>query len=68
MANMSYCRFENTNRDFEDCVEAVEEAVFDKSIGIRAFTASLSNSEQRAFVRLVKNARKLIEIVGDDDE
>lgn len=51
MANMSYCRFENTNRDFEDCVEAVEEAVFDGSIGIRAFTASLSQiaSSARSF-------------------
>jgi len=26
MANMSYCRFENTSRDMQDCIEAIEEA------------------------------------------
>ena len=26
MSNMSYCRFENTNRDLWDCVQAMEEA------------------------------------------
>jgi hypothetical protein len=26
MANMSYCRFENTNNDLRDCVGAMEEA------------------------------------------
>jgi len=24
MANMSYCRFENTTRDIEDCLNAIE--------------------------------------------
>jgi len=24
MSNMSYCRFENTSRDLEDCVDALE--------------------------------------------
>ena len=24
MANMSYCRFENTARDLRDCVQAIE--------------------------------------------
>ena len=25
MPNMSYCRFENTTRDMEDCIYAIEE-------------------------------------------
>lgn len=25
MANMSYCRFENTYSDFQDCITAIEE-------------------------------------------
>ena len=25
MANMSYCRFENTTRDMQDCINAIEE-------------------------------------------
>jgi hypothetical protein len=29
MANMSYCRFENTSRDLRDCVEALEELVYE---------------------------------------
>jgi len=24
MSNMSYCRFENTSKDLEDCIEAIE--------------------------------------------
>tara|TARA_R100000750_G_C2263693_1_gene64752 strand:+ start:289 stop:492 length:204 start_codon:yes stop_codon:yes gene_type:complete len=24
MANMSYCRFENTTRDMDDCIKAIE--------------------------------------------
>ena len=24
MSNMSYCRFENTARDLDDCIEAIE--------------------------------------------
>ena len=24
MSNMSYCRFENTSRDLEDCISAIE--------------------------------------------
>ena len=35
MANMSYCRFENTYRDLADCVEALETR------------EELSNSERR---------------------
>ena len=31
MANMSYCRFENTNFDFADCLEALLENPYDIS-------------------------------------
>ena len=24
MSNMSYCRFENTSRDLQDCIEAIQ--------------------------------------------
>lgn len=27
MANMSYCRFQNTCTDLQDCVDAMEEAI-----------------------------------------
>ena len=29
MANMSYCRFENTARDLRDCVQAIENGELD---------------------------------------
>lgn len=28
MGNMSYCRFENTTRDFDDCSEAIENFLY----------------------------------------
>ena len=28
MANMAYCRFQNTLRDLQDCVDALEEGTF----------------------------------------
>jgi chaperonin GroEL (HSP60 family) len=30
MANMSYCRFENTRSDVNDCKEAIEEFFYDE--------------------------------------
>ena len=29
MANMSYCRFRNTNIDMEDCIDALKEIEYD---------------------------------------
>lgn len=29
MANMSYCRFENTSRDLRDCVNALEDIAYE---------------------------------------
>ena len=29
MANMSYCRFENTSRDLRDCLDAIENEEID---------------------------------------
>ena len=31
MGNMSYCRFENTSRDLEDCFDHMDESMDDKS-------------------------------------
>lgn len=48
MSNMSYCRFENTAKDLEDCVDALEEVEGD--------ITKLSKSEQRAFHKLLQLA------------
>jgi hypothetical protein len=42
MANMSYCRFQNTLKDLRECLEALEEG-----------TDGLSQDELRAKVRLI---------------
>ena len=43
MANMSYCRFENTNQDIKDCINALEE----RNIS--------SQSEKRAAMKMLQN-------------
>lgn len=46
MANMSYCRFQNTVQDMEDCFAVMDEAV-DMNEPL-----DLSDDEQRAFERM----------------
>ena len=56
MANMSYCRFENTVRDMKDCLDALEEAG-----GIIEYMEEWDPSDHerrgmKQFFLLVKNA------------
>ena len=50
MSNMSYCRFENTVRDLEDCVEHMQDEV--------------SESEEIARKRLIELCIEILESVG----
>ena len=52
MANMSYCRFQNTSDDLSDCVEALADM---ESI------EQLPDDERRAAARMYKNAQQFIE-------
>ena len=52
MANMSYCRFENTLGDLRDCLYAVQEAL-DEGKTLTEFKASLNEYERSAFVRML---------------
>lgn len=55
MANMSYCRFENTSSDFADCIRALrEEGITD-----------LSRSERQAAEHMVEQARKFIALMEE---
>jgi len=65
MSNMSYCRFQNTARDFQDCLQAIDNG------------CSLSPEEQEAMMRLVDMAYQLVDAAEngglpsneeDDDE
>ncbi len=55
MANMSYCRFENTSRDMADCLHAIEYGETDE----------LSTYEQDALEDFLNLAK---EIVSNEDK
>ena len=56
MGNMSYCRFENTLRDLNDCAEHIWD--------------SLESSEGNCREKLIKVCREIVKDAGDqyDDE
>lgn len=54
MANMSYCRFQNTAQDFSDAY---------MSLGDRP-PEELSEEERRAFLRLLRYASQFVEDYG----
>lgn len=51
MANMSYCRFRNTEQDFRDCVDA---------IGSIESIDDLSNAERKSAERMYHLANEYI--------
>ncbi len=55
MANMSYCRFENTASDLQDCVYAIQDGDIN----------DLSRFEIRGAHKLLELARELIELEND---
>jgi len=55
MANMSYCRFENTSRDLRDCVDGLEELVFDDA-------RPLSVSERQSADWMVKLCKQYLDL------
>ena len=50
MANMSYCRFQNTSRDLHDCYENLD--------------AKLSEDEREARTRLIRTCAKVLIFAG----
>ena len=64
MPNMSYCRFENTFSDLQDCLNALEN--LDDS-----GTEELSQTEKRKAIGMIDLCRRYIETaeeVFDEDE
>lgn len=58
MANMSYCRFQNTLSDLEDCEES--EGMFDPS--------ELSEEEKRARRKLISLCKTIASELDNEDE
>ena len=65
MANMSYCRFENTSHDLRDCVDAMQEAA---SMG----ELDLSRSELNSLRRMRQLANDFLDecdrLLGTDQD
>lgn len=53
MANMSYCRFENTMRDLQDCVYAMEESETMADLDMNQY-------EEQAFLAMWNVARNFL--------
>lgn len=62
MANMSYCRWENTSNDLHNCLDALEM----RDGSVKEFVDDLSEYEQRGFRAVLAMAKKLIEECEDD--
>ena len=58
MPNMSYCRFENTVNDMQDCIYAIEEGD----------TSELSSNEVRALEEFLDLAREITNLEYDIEE
>ena len=61
MSNMSYCRFQNTALDLDDCADALEEL-------LNADREALSADELRAAKRLVELCFSIVTMVADSSE
>ena len=59
MSNMTYCRFQNTSKDLQDCIDAVEQMI--NNDGCDEYNEHLSRDEKRAFEEMVEQARYFFE-------
>ena len=57
MGNMSYCRFQNTSLDFEECVDTFQDMVYEGG--------KLSPEEARAFGKLLESVGNLMEAISN---
>jgi hypothetical protein len=71
MSNMSYCRFENTSRDLQDCIDAVEIMLDHK--GKNEYGEALYGTEKVAFEEMIElcdnfsnYANTVLEQYGDE--
>jgi hypothetical protein len=65
MANMSYCRFENTAKDIADCMEALDEHNWD----IEQMMGNASSEyERKGMKQFIKLCKEVAENFNDDDD
>tara|TARA_R110001632_G_scaffold52435_4_gene130049 strand:- start:135 stop:374 length:240 start_codon:yes stop_codon:yes gene_type:complete len=54
MSNMSYCRFQNTTQDLQDCIDAVEQLI--NTNGFDEDGDTLSRRESEAMHEMIEQA------------
>jgi UDP-N-acetylglucosamine:LPS N-acetylglucosamine transferase len=54
MANMSYCRFENTAKDIADCIEALNENNWDIEQMMENASSAYEKRGMKQFIKLCK--------------
>lgn len=59
MANMSYCRFQNTYRDLHDCTNALEELI--NNNGVDRYGDKLSQEEAYAAKKMYDLCQEFID-------
>lgn len=64
MANMSYCRFENTYGDLKDCVTAMEDAM-DEGVSLKEFVREMSKEELMAFQSMAALCERMMEAYSE---
>lgn len=64
MANMSYCRFENTVSDMYDCQQAIEDAVIEGKTPSE-FMEDMSDYERSAFESMLSSCKDMIAVLED---
>lgn len=63
MSNMSYCRFENTSQDMQDCFDALEEA---GSIEALKEEMEMSEYELRGLKDFIDICQQVTELYNDN--
>lgn len=61
MANMSYCRFENTYHDLKDCYEALNEAG-----SLESLEQTVNEYEKKFIQKLVELCKDITDEFGDE--
>jgi hypothetical protein len=63
MSNMSYCRFQNTTQDLQDCIDAVDTMINNK--GKDEDGETLSRNEENAMLEMIQQAKHFSEIASE---
>ena len=68
MANMSYCRFENTSKDLRDCVNAMEEAYDMEELDLSSYELSAMKYMRKLCEKFLEESDRLLQAEVDTEE